>query len=598
MNTSSGSAERAPNAASPSDATTPPRRSPQRSTRWLAIVALGMFALVAFDLWWVTVYRHNYPLTIDEAGYIAFALADHAGFQSGGVHGWWESFQSHAPYAPLVPAVTSFLYVVKAGVLEGFGVLIGFMALLTFATYGIGERLAGPRLGALAALVVAIAPGTFVFTREYVFAIAVAALLSSAVYALLRSDGLRSRTWAVASGVTLGLMLLARTMTIAFLPAVFVAAVASALMKARYDERHSGHLADRAVNLALMAVTTAAVAATWYARNFQVVFDYLTSYGYGSKSSYYGSDHSLLSWTRWRDVADRMTTTDLLVPLGALLLVGLLALAVLTVHRLLAAEDRRAVLVAIAKSDAFSVAIVFAICYVVLTSSRNGGEGFTFPISVLLPPLAVMALRRARIGIAALAVGAVLVIGGLSVASNTNLSDSLAKSREVSVPGFGSLPWIDGTPHAIRAIRAQVPGPASRFAARDRAWYEANQAVAEEVFRLEEAGAPQPVAFSSHNVALNTSSVLLAGELVRRTEIWFAQLTPEPDDSVATYERELSSAEFGMPGILVTMSRNTGDFDPLITQHYAEKAARRVGFHKVRTMTLPDGRLLRLWVRR
>ena len=288
MNTSPGSAERAPNAASPSDATTPPRRSPQRSTRWLAIVALGMFGLVAFDLWWVTVYRHNYPLTIDEAGYIAFALADHAGFQSGGVHGWWESFQSHAPYAPLVPAVTSFLYVVKAGVLEGFGVLIGFMALLTFATYGIGERLAGPRLGALAALVVAIAPGTFVFTREYVFAIAVAALLSSAVYALLRSDGLRSRTWAVASGVTLGLMLLARTMTIAFLPAVFVAAVASALMKARYDERHPGYVTDRVVNLALMAVTTAAVAATWYARNFQVVFDYLTNYGYGSKSSSYG----------------------------------------------------------------------------------------------------------------------------------------------------------------------------------------------------------------------------------------------------------------------------------------------------------------------
>lgn len=597
MKTHRSPAERAPNAPSPADSTPAPRRSPQQSIRWLGIVALGVLALVVFDIWWVTVYRHNYPLTIDEAGYIGFALADHVGLQSGGLTGWWESFQSHAPYAPLVPAATSFLYVIKAGVLGGFGALIGFMALLTFATYGIGERLAGPRLGALAALVVAIAPGTFVFTREYVFAIAVAALLSSTVYALLRSDGLRSRRWAVASGATLGLMLLARTMTVAFLPAVFAAAAAAALMKARYDERHPGYLADRVVNFALMAVTTVAVAATWYAPNFHVVFDYLTSYGYGSKSSYYGPDHPLLSWARWRDVADRATTTDLLVPLGALLLAGLLALVVVTARRLLAAEDRRGILVNLVKSDAFSVAMVLAICYVILTSSRNGGEGFTFPISMLLPPLAVMALRHARIEIVTLAVGAVLIIGGLNVASNTNLSDSLAKPREISVPGFGSLPWINGTPHAVSAIRRQAPGPPSRFAAPDRAWYEANQAVAEEIFRLEEMGAHQPVGFSSHNVALNTSSVLLAGELVRRTEIWFAQLTPEPDDSVATYERELSSAEFGMPGILVTMSRNTGDFRPLITQRHAEKAARRVGFHKVRTMTLPDGRLLRLWVR-
>ena len=149
--------------------------------RWLLVVAVGISALVAMNVWWVAVYRHNYPFTIDEAGYTAFALEDHFALQNGGLQSWWEAVQGHAPYAPLVPAVTSLAFVFKSGALEGFGVLIGFMALLAFSSYGIGERLAGPRLGALAAMVVATAPGVFLFTREYVFALPVAALLSCAV---------------------------------------------------------------------------------------------------------------------------------------------------------------------------------------------------------------------------------------------------------------------------------------------------------------------------------------------------------------------------------------------------------------------------------
>ena len=92
------------------------------------------------------------------------------------------------------------------------------MVLLTFATYGIGERLAGPRLGALAALVVATSHGTFIFAREYIFALPTAALLACAMYALLRSERLEIRRWAIACGAALGLMVLARTMACGLRP--------------------------------------------------------------------------------------------------------------------------------------------------------------------------------------------------------------------------------------------------------------------------------------------------------------------------------------------------------------------------------------------
>jgi hypothetical protein len=566
--------------------------------RWLAVVLAGLVLLVAMDLWWVVTYRHGYPLTIDEAGYIAFGLVDHFGLQNGGLHGWWDAFLGQAPYAPLVPAVTSLVFTVKAGVLEGFVVLIGFMVLLTLATYGIGQRLAGPRLGALAALVVATAPGTFLFVREYVFALPVAALLSSAVYALLRSDGLRSWRWAVACGAALGLMLLARTMTVAFVPVVLVVAVLAVLVRGSRAQPGTGRLGARFRNLGLLLLAGFAVAGPWYIHNLDPVFEYLTNYGYGAQSAYYGPNHALVSWFRWREVASRMTATDLLVPLAALVLTGLIAVAVLAVRRILAAEDRRAAVLGLLGSDAFSVALVFAGCYAALTSSRNGGEGFTFPVAMLLPPLAVIALKRARASVVAPALAALGLIVAVNVTASTTLWASLARVREVSVPGFGSLPWIDGTPQAVSAIRAQIPGPATRFVDRDRGWQEANDELASLVFQLSDEGIHQPVAFASRNRALNTSTLLLAGMLDQRTSIWLLQLNPEPSDTIATYTHQLSSPEFGLPGILVTMSNNTGDFPPTVNQRYAEAAARRVGFQQIRTMTLPDGRQLHVWVRR
>ena len=117
-------------------------------------------------------------------------IIDFLGFESGGLSGWWEAVQNQTPNAPLLPALTSIVLIVKPGVLEGFGVLIAFAALLTLATYGIGERLAGPRLGALAALAVGTCQGVFVFTREYIFALPTAAFLACSVYALIRSEGM------------------------------------------------------------------------------------------------------------------------------------------------------------------------------------------------------------------------------------------------------------------------------------------------------------------------------------------------------------------------------------------------------------------------
>jgi hypothetical protein len=560
--------------------------------RWALVVAVGTAALVALDLWWVLTYRQGFPLNVDEAGYTSIALTDWLGFHNGGLHGLWSAIQSQTPNAPLLPALTSVLLIVKAGVMEGFVVLIGFFALLVFAAYGIGQRLAGPRLGALAAFVVATSEGALLFSREYVFALPTAALLSCAVYALLRSERMRVRRWAIACGAALGLMLLARTMAVAFVPGVFAAALVAMLG----IERDA--LRQRFLNLGLTALAAAIVAATWYFHNLKPVYDYLTSFGYGTQSAYYGAEHSVVSWGRFKAVAERVIADDLLVPMTALALVALVALAILAVRRVAAAQDRRQALLRLAGSDVFAVAIIVAAGFAALMTSRNGGNGFSLPLSMLVLPLAVVALRHYR-AVAAPAVAVLVLLGLLNVAATSSLWDGLAKPRTVSVPGFGRQAWLNGTPRPVGAVRAQVPGPSTRFVDSDRGWPEADEELATVLLnRIYAGGLPSGVVgFASRHRAISSNSVELALLLHHNQSIPFMQIEAEPSDTVANYVRQLTRPEFGLPGMLLTMNRNTDDFPPLVTQSRAEAAARRVGFHRVWSMPLPDGRQLRLWVK-
>jgi hypothetical protein len=555
--------------------------------RWALIVVASGLLLLAFDAWWIATYRHGYPLNIDEAAYTTIGLSDYLGLRSGGLHGWWQAFQNQTPNAPLVPALASLLYVVKAGVIEGFGVLAGFMVLLGLAIYGIGERLAGPRLGALAGVLAMTAPGVLAFAHVYIFALPAATLLACAVYALLRSEGLQRRRWALACGAALGLMLLARTMAVAFVPGV-LAAAALTLVAGQRDRRA---LARGLLNLALLALAAAAVAAVWYWHNLQPVLEYLTDFGYGGKSTEFGTEHPALSWARWTGVAERIAGIDLLLPLALLTLAGVSAAAVAALQRIRDAGERRAALWKLAGTDAVSVIVVFACGYAALTSSANVGLGFSLPLSVLLLPLAAIALRRFPAA-AVPAIAAVALIGAVNLAASSGLWSGLSRERQLNLPGLSRLAWLDGVPFALADIRTQVAGAETRFGESDRSWLQADARLA--TLLLAQEGDPV-VAFASRSHILNTNTVGLAAVLQAHQGIPMAQLVADDGDTVAAYVRRLSEPQYGLPGLLVTMSSEAGDYEPHVTQAYAEAAARRLGFRLIRTMALPDGRLLRVW---
>jgi hypothetical protein len=563
------------------------------AVRWGLVVLGAALLLLILDFWWFEAHRSGYPFDIDEAGYTVFGVVDYIGLHSGGISGWWEAIQHQPTFAPLVPALTSLTVYVHQGVLNGFAVLALFALLLTLLVYLLAERLVGPRLGAFAAIVTATLPGTIAFSREYIFALPTATFLVGAVYAILRSDGLRSRRWAIACGVSIGLMMLSRTMAIAYVPGILLAGIVPMLLR---DGRLG--IGRKLLNLALLMLAAVAVAATWYARNLSSVVDYLTSYGYGHQSKFYGAQHSTLSWGRFRGVAEHMTAEDLYVPLAALVLVALIVLAVALVRQVRQASDRRATLERIASSDAFGVCLVFAVGYAALMSSQNGGDGFTIPIAVLLPSIGAVALRRFPRAIVP-AVALVGVIALVNLVSTSTISDWSARSRFLSIPGLAEeLPVTKGEPKAVFAIRQQFPGPEDEFTRRDSAWLRADRkldAIIAGYYGPE--GEAPIVAFASRNRALNTNTVQLASILKYQRGIPLEQfeIEEESEDTVAEYGDLLEEGKIGSATLLVTSSSEEGDFPVPITQTKAETAARALGFRRAQSMPLPDGRELYVW---
>lgn len=560
--------------------------------RWGLVVAIAALALAALNFWWVLTYREGYPFEVDEAGYTSFGFVNYLALHHGGVDAWWDAIQAQPTFAPLVPALTSLLVWAHPDVLGGFFVLTGFMVLLALATYGIGLRLAGPRPGALAALVTATLPGTFVFSREYVYALPTAALLACAVYALLRSDGLRLRRWALACGAAIGLMLLSRTMAIVFVPGVLAAALVA------MAARSQGDLGRRLLNGALLLAAAVAVAATWYARNLASAWDYLTSYGYGSQAEFYGEQHALISWGRFRTVGERIVGEDLFLPLALLVLAALTALAVVVVGQLGPRSTRREALRRLAGADALAVALILVGGYAALLSSRNGGNGFTLPLSVLLPPLAVPALRRFPAAtVPALAILVPVIV--FNTVSAATVWSAASRARSVSVPGFAEpFPITRGAPKALSILRVQIPGPETVFDERDEEWVRANERVAAMLNRLHAPRGEAPViAFASRSRVLSSSAVQLASLLEFERGLRIVQLTGEPEDAVAGYEGQLRDSAFGPAAAMVSIVPTEGDYPPRVSQPRAVAAARRLGLRKTAGLRLPDGRRLSLWSR-
>lgn len=548
------------------------------------IVCLGWALLNAL---WLVRHRAGQPLNIDEAGYLGIALNDAFGWERGGPSGWIHSVLWPSQHAPLTTALTSLV------LLTGWDpvtVALGVVLLFAVVTLGLTAALAisteHRAVVVLSLALVLTTPGFIALSRTYAFAIPAAAVTMAALYALVRSRALTSPPWSAAFGVALGLLPLARTMTIAFVPVLLAVAVAQAAA-------HLGSRRKQLANLGVALLMAVAVASFWLVPSAHLVFGYLTDYGYGSHSAEYASDAPS------RPVA--LLTVfggEFFLPHLLLIAAGWCAAVWAVAARWrggpLPGRSRELLSSPIFPPSAFVIGASAA-----LMTSSNAGFGFTIP---LLAPAALVAaagwsratraLRRPRmrqVTLATLAAAcAVLAYPSFDAES------TLAAPRSVS---FLGAPLI--VTHGQGADPAYFTSSKNVVVNNDSwggKWDAAVNRLVSDV--LDESTRRPDMAFGFRNRFTNVNVIQLGVVKSLHYGIPVAQIDPlELENSTSAYASWLTTGAAATSCHLMTSPSAVNEFRPLVDTARLVKAASDVGFTAVDQVSLPDGRSVTVWER-
>jgi 4-amino-4-deoxy-L-arabinose transferase-like glycosyltransferase len=351
---------------------------------------LGLLGIVLVFLMinaaWIWLFRHGQPLDIDEAGYLGISIVDYYGFMHDGIRGFLEAIWAPSTQAPLTTALAGLFYCITGPhVIVGFAVPLLSGTAIIVATYFLGCSLGSRQVGLVSAALVASCPIIITYSRSFMFALPTTAVVTMALVALLRSDRFRHFGWASVFGVCFGLMPLARTMTIAFVPGIVLGALIYTIAEPA-DQRR------RLLVLALSLLLALATAASWLWPNGRYVFQYLLSFGYGDHAAEYGPSQSLFDVAKWLLMA-RIVVSYVHLPHFLVMLAGLLSMLLLA-GRSIALKGVSAFLRVVASSTILPIIVYVAEAVAALASSQNQGDAFLAPIVPAAIVLSVWSCRK------------------------------------------------------------------------------------------------------------------------------------------------------------------------------------------------------------
>jgi hypothetical protein len=566
--------------------------------RFIVVLLVG-FALSS--LIWDLLNRRGQPYDIDESGYLTLSLLDFQGLGRGGLVGWAEQVVAPSIHAPLTTALTTPMYLLFGPrPLAALMVPLLFSLIAIAATYGLARRVAGEWVARGAAVLLASTPVIIQYSRDYHFAAAATAVTAAALYFLMRSAGLSSRGWSLAFGVAIGLLPLARTMTVAFIPG-FAAAVVIILLANPERPR-------RLANAVLAGVTAIAVAALWLGPNGngQAVWNYLTGFGYGSASTHYGTEQPLWSYGAWLTTLQVMGNYVLL-PHLLLFVAGAIASLTVVLRLLVSGGGSRrfnpaGTIRTVALSPLLPMASVVGLSLVALTSSANHGSAFGAPLIPAMCILSVWALRsvfhRVRWTVST-AIGVAAVIATVPLLP---IPWALTGTWTVTLPEAGTFAVASGQGVISQYLQRGRAGSAALthrdpgLAAVGREWAAENRLTAE--YLQGRYGNRALVAMGFRHRHLNPNSVNLAQMAASNGPLPLVMVQREStEDTIDAYRAWLRDGTAATSCLLLTASGSKNEFEPLTTEATMTAAAVAEGFQAVHSWPLPDGRTVTEWQR-
>lgn len=544
----------------------------------------GAVVLVALNVWWYWSHRRGFPLHIDESGYTAFALEHTHALRHDGIVGLVRSVEEHSVHAPLVPVLTVPLELILGEHIgNGFLVVAAFYGLLVVLTYVLARQLVRPWLAALAALVVATAPDVLTFARAYFFAVPAAAVFTAAICCLLRSDGLRRLGWALAAGVLLGVALLTRTMMLALAAGPLVAALVQGIA-------HGGELRRRLLTFAAAAVTAAAVAATWYARNAGDAVGFLLGTRFRGPTATHGVDWHLSG----RDIWELVATVQL--PLALLLTGVAVAGVVVGVRSRRSRRSRRGELRRLLGTNA-AVLVLVVLEGLTAFSVADTSLGQWLPLVPAMVTLALLALASLpRAAVRTTLACAVIVLSVVNIVMFSDVWPWLGEPRTVSAGAAGELPVTDGRVYVDRFFPGLVDsGRPGRFPDAWRRWPRWHRQLTGwmKAFAAQHGQRAVVVTAGNESRLLNLNDVLMSDRLSDdKQSVITGRFFVERDTSRERIRRYVDDSRYGVPNFVITFDtpRDLGPTDRV------ESVLRDRGYRIMRTASVPDG-TVRVWWR-
>jgi 4-amino-4-deoxy-L-arabinose transferase-like glycosyltransferase len=601
--------------------TAPERKSGQepsdRPTRtpwpWIGLASL-VLGTVAVNLWWIAAYRRGLPFDIDEAGYLQRAVREADALHGGGLSRLVSTVRQPDPQAPLLTSIAGVIrWATGAGPYRLLAVQQGFYVVVVGATYWGARRLTNRRWSLVGAVVVATLPGLVASSRQFVFAVPAAAMLTAMVAAQLHADDYSSLPMSVLWGGFLGLTTLSRTVVLALLPPLVLGAVLRVAV--------SRPRPRQVLNLGAGLAVGLLIGASWYSVTWRQVFDYLNSYGYGAPASHYGTGHSVLSLGWWTFRLHNVVDTVVLVPLALVLAGCFVASAIGLMQQLRAgpaAGPRRRLHLSLADATGRFLAgphavLWFAVIggYLVLSSTRDVGSWFELPP---LPAAVMLAISGAshtapRVRpylatgcITAAALSFAGVSGVLPSTSTSAVRVAVGGTTWTVFDGRGSLlGYANGTGGGCRAggpcdPSRTAPGETAYL----RQWLPPSQHMATRLHDFATQRGFEPVVFFAvQDPFFNTNTVDLAYQM------GFAQSLPTGllqtgEKATVSVLAQLEDPAQGRPNLVITgpepavpAARN---FSPLTADAYAAIPTLEAdGFKPAAGIPLPDSRVMTVW---
>ena len=535
--------------------------------RFLIVGLLLLFA--ASTILWDWRYRHGQPYDIDESGYLSISLADFHSLGAGGLISWIKQVESASPWSPLTTMMsTPFYLVFGPKALAGLLSPLVYMLVAIAATYALARRMLPRPAAWIAVVLVASTPLVINYSRDYIFAAAATGVVAVALLCFERSDQMRSRPWSLLFGVAVGLLPLARTMAVAFLPAFAIVVVLAVALHPKPVRR--------GLNAGVAVVAAVVTAASWLAVNGNgtLVWRYLTQYGYGAASHEYGVQHSLLSYQAWLTTL-RYFVAYLYLPHLTLFTVG----AVLTLGLVVkyVARVGGPAVPALLRHPLAPCVVLLAEGFTALSSSGNGGDAFSAPLVVPLSVISGWALWRV-LGHRPRLVAALVSIPVLfAVLPSLPVNWLFSGSWQVTLPQLGSTMVASGQGVIQRYEASDVPGTntdAGQLAI-GHAWVAANQLMAD---RIAAAAAPNAVVgYGFRHLMVNVNSINLVRGF-RDQPAFLETMVPreQTGDTVAGYRSWLTQGQGAAVCVLLSATGLEDEMTPTVSGSLMGKAAQQV----------------------